>query len=211
MDIKKYWTDVAADEPHGYETYAGHTDAELDEVFDALLRLCPPNARLLEVGSNTGTNLDYLRRKGGFSAFTAVEINGRAIDNFRKIYPETFAMTQAIVGDALPTLRGLPSASYDVVFSRGCLINIPYEDDAIFAEMHRLSRNIVIIMEAEALKKGSVLFPRDYDKIFKDLGYQLILKKLLIGAKWGFVPPDPAKLPWLRIYIRESVVPRPAL
>ena len=208
MDVKQYWRDMPGDAVHGFGTYAAMGDTKIAEVFYEFMRICPPPAHVVEIGCNTGSNLDYLRRKG-FNKFTGIEINAGAVENFKTIYPETYAMTKAMVGDALPAVRSLETASCDAIFTRGVLINIPYEDEAIFAEMARVTRNIVIIMEADPIRSGEVLFPRDYEKIFAGLGFHLILKKLLIGGYWGQVDPNRAKDPWLRVFIRNSITPTP--
>jgi SAM-dependent methyltransferase len=206
MDVKKYWRDVEADATHGFNTYAATGDDKIAELFDGFMRVCPPDSHILEIGCNTGSNLDYLRRQG-FQRFTGLDINAGAIENFGAIYPETFAATRTLVGDALPIMRALETASFDAVFSRGCLINIPYEDEAIFGEIARVTRNIVIIMEADSVQPGSILFPRDYENIFAGLGFQLILKKLLIAGEWGNVDPNRVRNPWLRLFVRNSVTP----
>jgi SAM-dependent methyltransferase len=206
MDVKKYWKDVGPDATHGFKTYAATSDEMIAECFGDFFRICPPTGHVLEIGCNTGTNLEYLRKRG-FQTFTGIDINAGAIENFRAIYPETFAATRTLVGDALPIMRSLETGAFDAVFSRGCLINIPYEDEAIFGEIARVTRNIVIIMEADSVQPGSVLFPRDYEKIFSELGFQLILKKLLIAGEWGNVDPNRMRNPWLRLFVRNSVTP----
>jgi SAM-dependent methyltransferase len=207
-DVKKYWREVDGDHGHGFKTYAATGDQVVSELFDGFCRICPTSGHVLEIGCNTGTNLDYLRRKG-FRQFTGIDINAAAMENFHTLYPETFGLTKTMVGDALPLMRSIESNSMDAVFSRGCLINIPYEDEDIFDEIGRVARNIIIIMEADHRKAGSVLFPRDYEKIFAKLGFTLILKKLLVGGNWGNVDPARVRDPWLRIFIRDSVTPTP--
>lgn len=203
MDIKKRWRELEGEDFHGFTTYQ-NTDVEhLDEVFGDFVRMCPLDARIIEIGCNTGTNLEYLRKKG-YSKFAGIEINEAAAKNFATVYPETFDLTDMYVGDAIEMIEGIDDDSFDVVVTKGCLMNIPYTDRGIFDHINRIVKSTILIKEADPIVPGSVMFEYDYEEIFSDYGFQLILKKLIIAGRWGTADVQRRKNPWLRVFVRQS-------
>lgn len=207
-DSKAYWRDVPADAKHGFLAYAKLDKSLAAEMFFDLLRICEPSDSFLEIGCNAGTNFEYLRGMG-FSRFTGIEINPRAIEHFRKTYPETYAKTSTFVGDALPIMRGLPDGGFDVVFTKGCLVSIPHSDDEIFSHITRVARRAVLIREPDPIGGKGVRFARDYERVFSDLGFQMILKKLHYKGRWGNLDPDRPNNNWLRLFVRGPVSAAP--
>ncbi|MBW2035547.1 MAG: class I SAM-dependent methyltransferase [Deltaproteobacteria bacterium] len=84
-------------------------------------------------------------------------------------------MTEYIVGNACEELMKLPSSSYDLVFTRGVLINIAPKWNGIFREMARVAKSFILTMETEG---AYFAYPRDFKKMFRKAGCRQIIYKL---------------------------------
>lgn len=125
-----------------------------------------PEGSVLELGCNSGRNLEFLRQAGYFDLH-AVEINPAAIDLLRETYPDLASTCTVHVGameDEVPRLH-----SYDCVFSVTVLQHVHPDSEGVFKDIARITNGFLITIEDE---KGPYWrqFPRNYREVFEPLG-----------------------------------------
>ncbi len=156
----------SSDSPSTYIDFG----VEDSNLFSEVLSFLPSDARILEIGCNAGRNLDYLFR-AGYTNLWGIEIGSAAVEMFEATFPETRGSTQLICGDALEEITNLPSSHFDLVFTRGVLVNIHPKDNTFFSEICRVTRAFVLTDESE----GSwTAWPRDFSQLFGQLGLEEI-------------------------------------
>jgi len=123
--------------------------------------------KVLEIGCNAGANLARLSRLG-YSSLSGVEINPHAIEALRREFPELAGAVihQGRVEDVLPEVK---ADSVDVVFAMAVLHNIHPSSNWIFAEMVRVARSHICVIEPEHIISHNI-FCRDYARVFEALG-----------------------------------------
>src|SRR4029077_6589651 len=101
-------------------------------------------------GCNAGANLAGLRALG-YSNLTGVEINPHAIAEMRRAFPALAQDALIHQGGGEEVLPTLASDSVDVVFAMAVLHHIPPASRWIFAEMVRIARHHVCVLEPEQI------------------------------------------------------------
>jgi pseudaminic acid biosynthesis-associated methylase len=143
------------------------------------LKDLPKNLRILEVGCNTGQQLEALRLQG-FNNITGIELQLYAIKNARNR------------AHGVPVLQGtgfeipFKTSSFDIVFTSGVLIHIAPEDlPVIMGEMFRCTSRLIWgfeyyadnMIEINYRGNTSVLWKADYASIFMKSFKELTLIK----------------------------------
>jgi SAM-dependent methyltransferase len=123
---------------------------------------------VLEVGCNAGANLEGLREQG-YGRLTGVEINDAALQELRRAFPELAAVADLRAGAANEVLAGVADDSIDVVFSMAVLLHVHPSSHEVLAQMVRIARRYVCVIEAETATAAYV-FPRNYRRVFERLG-----------------------------------------
>lgn len=164
-----------------YTDRNAYSPAELDEFYrrqygvtrtllnQRLLESVPRNARILEVGRNTGMQLLVLE-KMGFTNLYGIEVQSYALDRARCRIPG------AILKEA--SAFGIPYSDrfFDLVFTSGVLIHIaPVDLTAALAEIHRCTRQWIWGFEyyahetTEVAYRGhtSLLWKTDYARAYR--------------------------------------------
>jgi pseudaminic acid biosynthesis-associated methylase len=142
--------------------------AERAAYWTSLLAALRP-ARVLEVGSNVGGNLQWIAPAVGADRVTGVDVNRRALEELGRRVPGVRGINASA--------RDLPFAdrTYDLVFTMGVLIHQPEDSlPAVMDEMVRVSRRFVLCGEyydqhtVEVPYRGyrNALFRRDYGGLF---------------------------------------------
>jgi len=124
-------------------SYIEH-DEQVDLLFMDILPFLDKEANILEIGCSAGRHLDYLHSKG-FRRLTGIEIGANAEKVMKTYFPDAYKSTRYIKGNAYEELVKLPSSSYDLVFTRGVLINIAPKWNGIFREMARVAKSFILI------------------------------------------------------------------
>lgn len=159
-----------------YETWYGITRVSMNETFLASI---PKDARILEVGCNTGMQLACLNAMG-FTNLYGVELQAYAVEKAK----EFTSGVNVIQGSAFD----LPFKDnfFDLVFTSGVLIHIdPANLKQVFTEMYRVSRKYIWGFEYYAEKvtpinyRGSegFLWKADYAQLAQDTFPNLKLTK----------------------------------
>ncbi len=109
----------------------GMTRSYLNTIF---LENIPRDIKILEIGTNIGSQLGMLSRMG-FTSLHGIEVQAYALEKARQNLPG--ADLRQASADAIP----FPDKSFDLVFTSGVLIHIsPMERDKVISEMIRCSR-----------------------------------------------------------------------
>lgn len=150
----------------------GVTRTKLNKEFLSNLNC---SIKILEVGSNVGTQL-MLLQKMGFKHLFGIDINREAIE-FSK---STTKNIDIIQGSALDT--PFRDNYFDLVFTTGLLIHIsPSNIEKVLREIHRCTKKYIWGFEYYADRYTEVLyqgkknmlwktnFPKLYTNLFKDL------------------------------------------
>ena len=147
------------------------------EVLEPHLRT---EDRILEVGCNVGRNLSVLL-DGGYRHLTGIDINGDAIALLRESYPELAATATLIVSPVEEAIREMPDGAFDLVYTLAVLEHIHPDSEWIFQEILRITSSTLVTIEDE--RGVSVRHtPRDYRKIFEDLGANEIDERIASDA-----------------------------
>jgi pseudaminic acid biosynthesis-associated methylase len=114
-----------------YQENYGITRSKLNEAF---LSGISKQARILEVGCNTGTQLLMLQ-KMGYTSLYGIEIQAYALEHAKARLP------QAVLSLACALSIPYPEKCFDLVFTSGVLIHIAPSDLArVLGEIHRCSK-----------------------------------------------------------------------
>jgi SAM-dependent methyltransferase len=148
-------------------------------VVDAMVEFWSPDvsssASVLEIGCNTGPNLERLRQLD-YSKLSGVEINRASLEEMRSRFPTLARQVQIHHGSAEDALPRLADSSVDVVFSMAVLHHIHPASNSVFADMVRVARDYVFVLEPETIT-NSYVFARDYGRVFERLGCTMIRKR----------------------------------
>ncbi|MEO5883663.1 MAG: pseudaminic acid biosynthesis-associated methylase [Caldimonas sp.] len=159
-----------------YRGQYGRTKLEMNaEFLDGL----PRDARILEVGCNTGMQLVGLQA-AGFTSLYGVELQGYAVERARDFVRGVNILQGS--GFDLPFKDGF----FDVVCTNGVLIHIAPEDlPRIMGEMVRCSRRYIMGFEYHAPETTPIkyrgnegfLWKADFTEVFLDKFSELRLAK----------------------------------
>jgi len=167
----------ASDQP---ATYVDRSDS-MRCHFEEVARSLPQDANILEVGCNAGRNLDFFYREG-FRNLWGIEIGPEAVKTFETAYPEAFAKTRVICGNAVDEIRSLPSRFFDLVFTRGVLVNIHPRDASLFGELCRVCGAYLLTSEGEG---AWTAWPRNFDQVFEKHGFRMVSYRFLVAGEDG--------------------------
>jgi SAM-dependent methyltransferase len=165
---KDYWSSVTDPaDPNSPTSYAGKPQAIVEFLHQFWQPEVTPAMKILEVGCNAGANLHGLYERS-YRTLSGVEINPSAISEMRSSFPE-LGGSEVHEGSLEDVFARLPSNSVDVVFSMAVLMHVHPSSKQVFAEMARIARRYVCVVEAEMVTI-SYIFARNYRRVFERLG-----------------------------------------
>jgi pseudaminic acid biosynthesis-associated methylase len=161
-----------------YTKWYGTTRSSMNALFLANL---PKDARILEVGCNTGMQLANLKTMG-FTNLYGVELQDYAVEKAKE-YTKGINIIQGSAFD-IP----FKDKFFDLVFTSGVLIHIePKNLPVVFSEMNRCTKKFIWGFEYFAEKLTTInyrgnegfLWKADYGQLFMDQfkGVQLVKKE----------------------------------
>jgi pseudaminic acid biosynthesis-associated methylase len=116
---------------------------------------------VLELGSNIGLNLMSLRQLLPEAKLSAVEINEKAAAELKSNLPDVDLHLASI-------LDFQPSATWDLVFTKGVLIHInPQQLPVVYELMHRSASRYILVSEYYNPKPTEVTYRGHTGKLFK--------------------------------------------
>lgn len=173
---------------------AYYADIGTNEVSETLATVfeyyASEDAAILEVGCSSGRHLAHLR-ENGFENLTGIDINDESFDVMAERYPrlaETGSFRTGAIEDILPEF---PDDAFDVVYSVETLQHIHPENEWVFEELTRVTRDLLVTAENEGNgpQRGRAgdevsyvndefpLFYRDWKRVFSDLGLAQLVRE----------------------------------
>ena len=134
---------------------------------------------ILELGPNSGFILSFLN-KNGFHNLTGIEINPDAIKTMKEYFPNLYENSTIINDSFENALPQIPNNSFVLVYSMGAIMHVPAESNFIFENIARISKKYIISVEGENML-SSRHYPRDYKKIYENLGFKQIFFEMTEG------------------------------
>jgi len=142
-------------------------------LLELLERNASRDARILEIGCNSGRNLRSLMR-AGYRDLSGIEISQAAVDVMKKMEPAVYRATRVTVGEAEALLGEMKADDYDVILSTAVLVHIPPEGERLFKSMTVVAKTIVLVEFERAAAFSSRHSPRSYREVFETLGMRQI-------------------------------------
>lgn len=142
---------------------------ELGGLILRLLECTPPELSVLDIGCNSGANLDFLRQEG-FKELYGVDAGRNALAHFERHYPETFQMATVKHDLFQRYLLNAPSRFVDVVHSNGATLELVHPSFPFVAEICRVARRDVFV---DITEMGHA-YPRKYIEQFRRHGFALV-------------------------------------
>ena len=197
FDRHEYWRNPEYDAPriHGCmpEFYL-----ELENVtklvVNCMNRYIPKDRSILEIGCGTGRNLVGLV-KAGYTNVSGVEISENTVAVGRERFPE-YRDIEVKVSPIEEIIEGLPK--YDVIFTQGCLMHLPYSLDWIIEEIKRKARYLILTNEGEPRSEIHV-WRRNYEEYITRGRYWMQLE-----MENGILYPPLPETTIKRVFIRRE-------
>jgi SAM-dependent methyltransferase len=140
----------------------------------------------MELGCNAGPNLRGLFDLG-YKKLNGVDINPHAIEVMREQSPKLAKTAKITIGPFEEVLGAMPSDSVDVVYSTTVLHHVHPTSIDIFAEIVRVARKHVFVLEDEHAV-NSYHFPRNYRRLFERYGCVQLRSALVTPEIFPDVP-----------------------
>ena len=164
--LHAYWRGPD-DAPNRPDEYAEHV--ERSQFLIEWLRPYASTADpILEIGTNVGRNLEYLRQ-AGFTHLDGIEISSNAVDAMRVRYPDLAATATIHNAPVEDVIRTFADGAFEVVFTMAVLEHIHPDSEWIFAEMVRICHGVIVTIEDEQGRSPHHT-PRNYRSVFEGLG-----------------------------------------
>lgn len=165
-----------------------------DMVVSTIERYCDKEMSILEIGCGTGRNLVGLFQ-AGYKNISGIEISAKAVEIGREYFPEyrEISVTIAPVEDVIESL-----SDYDVIYTQGCLMHLPYELDWVIEAIKAQANYLILTNEGE-LRHGEHAWARNYKEYITRGGAwrQIEMEN---GSKYPPLPSSTIK----RVFIREE-------
>lgn len=141
-------------------------------LVEIVKRYNKTNARILEIGSNVGRNLNYLFL-AGFKELSGIEISENAVQLLKELYPEMASHVKIYNISVEELIKDFKDGEFDVVFTMAVLEHIHPDSEWVFPQVARITKHVLITIEDE-LSLSWRHFPRNYKDIFEPLGMKQV-------------------------------------
>ena len=125
------------------------------------------DGKILEIGCNSGRNLDFLY-KHGYKNLNGIEINNDAVKLMKQEFPEMTSCSSIHEGSVESIIPEMKSRSYDLVYTMAVFEHIHSDSNFIFEEVARIADKYIITIEDEKTTWSWRHFPRNYKEIFEN-------------------------------------------
>ncbi len=169
--------------------YAARGPNEVTQILvKTIAHYYDETAAILALGCGAGRHLETLRQEG-FTQLTGVDINEDAFEVLAEQYPtlaEVGTFHAGAIEELLPTME---TNAFDVIYSVETLQHIPESETAVFTELPRITRDLLITAENEGngptrgtsdytyVDDGVPLYYRDWKEIFTELGLAQLVRE----------------------------------
>lgn len=137
-----------------------------DFLVELIGQYLPCDLKILEIGCNVGRNMAHLF-KAGYTNLSGIEINKKAIDLMKKVYPDMYKRSHIIELPIEEIIREIHSNAYDLIYTMAVLEHIHYDSDFVLSEIGRVASKYIITIEDEKTDWSERHFPRNYKDIFE--------------------------------------------
>ncbi|WP_299263651.1 class I SAM-dependent methyltransferase [Halorientalis sp.] len=178
-EVRRQWADRSGEYSPEYYAYYGpdETSESLRGIFEDRL---DRDARVLELGCSSGRHLAHLYEHG-FENLSGVEINADAFETMAATYPD-LAAGGTFHCDAIENaVTDFPDDRFDAVYSVETLQHIHPDADWVFAELARITADLLVTVENEGedgdeavvnyVQDDFPLYYRDWNRVFTELGF----------------------------------------
>ena len=153
FDRHEFWRDPAGSSVHSFP-FVSHCEPEyyldLDNVtkliVSSIAKYCYTDESILEIGCGTGRNLVGLV-KAGYTNAAGVEISENAVAVGQEQFPE-YRDIDVIIAPIEEVIKSL--GEYDVIYTQGCLMHLPYKLDWVIEEIKCKAKHLILTNEGEA-------------------------------------------------------------
>ena len=185
--VRRAWADRSGAYSPEYYAYYGPNETS-ERIRSTLERTVGREASVLELGCSSGRHLSHLHADG-FEDLAGVEVNGAAFDVMAESYPDLADAGTFHVEAIQDVVRSFDDGRFDAVYSVETLQHLPPEDEWVFAELARITDDVLVTVENEGDSDGDSptdgptdvpevnyvtedipLYYRDWHRIFTDLG-----------------------------------------
>lgn len=152
-----------------YKEFPERTKFLYDQISNLKISKHEP---ILEIGCNLGRNLAFLF-DNGFNNLTGIEIGVKAVELMKEIHPKMYENSKILEGSVEEKIKQIKDNEISLTFTNEVLQHIHPSSNFVFDEISRITSQFIVLRERESLYSPSTEFPRDYGKIFEDLGWKL--------------------------------------
>jgi SAM-dependent methyltransferase len=166
---RQFWAALeSGEDPNAPNGYAAKRTEVVDFLHDFWSPEIASTDTVVEVGCNAGANLERLRLLG-YRRLSGVEINPNAIAELRRTFPELAQTVDIHPGPLEDVLVSFDTNAFEALFAMAVLHHIHPASRSVFAEMVRVARHHVCVLEPEHVVSHYV-YCRDYKRVFESLG-----------------------------------------
>jgi len=158
-----------------YYPSAPEWSARSQTVIQILAPLISKESRILEIGCNSGRNLNHLWM-AGYKNMRGIEISEHAVQRLRTNYPR-LAEVPVDVGPAETTIQKYASGSVDVIFTMATLEHLHPNSRFLFKEIARVAARYVLAIESRHGKRSHMQYPWNIKNEFAAAGLSWIETK----------------------------------
>jgi len=156
---------------HYYPT-APKWSSRSQTIVNMLCPLITKEYSILEIGCNTGRNLNHLWQ-AGYKNVRGMEISKHAVKRLPIEYP-CLAMIQVDIGPAELSIQKCDSNSVDVIFTMAVLEHLHPDSRVLFREIARVAAKYVLAIEPREGKHSHMQYPWDIKNEFTAAGLTYI-------------------------------------
>jgi SAM-dependent methyltransferase len=183
------WANRSGDFSPAYYAEIGPNEVSetLATVFE---HFAPDDPDVLEVGCSSGRHLAHLL-DNGYENLTGIDLNDESFEVMAEYYPHLFETGTFLAGAIEEHLPEFPDDSFDVVYSVETLQHVHPDDEWVFEELARISRDLVVTAENEGnspqrgregaevsyVNDDFPLYHRNWKHVFTDLGLAQLLRE----------------------------------
>jgi SAM-dependent methyltransferase len=180
-EVRSEWAGRTGEFSPEYYAYRG-ADTRSEAVRSIVGRHLGKEVSVLELGCNSGRHLAHLA-DAGFRNLAGIEVNESALGVLREAYPKLAELGDFQAGSFEEILPRLPDGAYDVVYSVETLQHIHPEASWVFAEVARITGELLVTIENEStdggiqeedvtyVDEGLPLYHRNWKEVFRCLGF----------------------------------------
>lgn len=142
-------------------------------LLEIIRKYASRKSRILDIGCNSGRNLDYLYRDG-FRKLSGIELSEDAVTLLKQTFPKMANRIRIHNVPVESVIRRFKDNRFDIVFTMTVLYHIHTDSDWIFPEIARITNKHLITIENEYAKTHWTHFARNYKQVFQELGMKQI-------------------------------------